>query len=663
MPEPSQKHLQKRFHFLFGAKHMFAEKRISIRKEVFFLGLTFAGIALVFFGILFFASFGLTSIQRAKESMQETNVKASLITEGIFKEAYNTVEILSSVPGIAELSSANSPGAEKALQIYKQTSATNEDIGYIYSGYPDGSLLINDYIPPQGYNATKRPWYKSALKAKPEQSIGLPYRDANTNEWLISQSRAILNSQGEVRNVLAIDVFLDRTNALLEKEKEYSSQQSIVLDQEGKAIIHPDSDMVNQTISHIAERLSGDNGQFTYRGKDRKRWAFYNSIDEVNWYIVTTVERCEVIKPILLRTSVYAFCIALMGMLLAILQSRHFGKRIADPLIALGKNIEEIVENKSKTPLQYTRSNDEIAAIARNIEELTERALQKKTSELRTIIEHSWDGIIVVDKNRKVIYTNSRFKEMWNLPADIDFTAKDEPPVQYVMDQLEDPESFLSKVNAFYASPQHDWDTVKLTDGRIFELVATPIINEGLINGILWTFRDITERKLAEENLQRMASTDSLTGLFNRQYFETELSRSLALIKRYGTNISLVMLDIDHFKEVNDTYGHDVGDKVLVEFAKRSKNILRKPDILVRWGGEEFIIILPETDVTAAGEAAERLRQNIMSEPFFHVGKVTVSLGVTGILFSDTKDSLLRRLDHALYESKRLGRNRLTTKF
>ena len=642
---------------------MFAEKRISIRKEVFFLGLTFAGIALVFFGILFFASFGLTSIQRAKESMQETNVKASLITEGIFKEAYNTVEILSSVPGIAELSSANSPGAEKALQIYKQTSATNEDIGYIYSGYPDGSLLINDYIPPQGYNATKRPWYKSALKAKPEQSIGLPYRDANTNEWLISQSRAILNSQGEVRNVLAIDVFLDRTNALLEKEKEYSSQQSIVLDQEGKAIIHPDSDMVNQTISHIAERLSGDNGQFTYRGKDRKRWAFYNSIDEVNWYIVTTVERCEVIKPILLRTSVYAFCIALMGMLLAILQSRHFGKRIADPLIALGKNIEEIVENKSKTPLQYTRSNDEIAAIARNIEELTERALQKKTSELRTIIEHSWDGIIVVDKNRKVIYTNSRFKEMWNLPADIDFTAKDEPPVQYVMDQLEDPESFLSKVNAFYASPQHDWDTVKLTDGRIFELVATPIINEGLINGILWTFRDITERKLAEENLQRMASTDSLTGLFNRQYFETELSRSLALIKRYGTNISLVMLDIDHFKEVNDTYGHDVGDKVLVEFAKRSKNILRKPDILVRWGGEEFIIILPETDVTAAGEAAERLRQNIMSEPFFHVGKVTVSLGVTGILFSDTKDSLLRRLDHALYESKRLGRNRLTTKF
>ena len=638
-------------------------KRLSIRKEVFYLGVTFAGITLIFFGILFFASFGITSIQRAKESMQETNIKASLITQGIFQKAYNTVEILSSVPGISELTSADSPGAETALQIYKQTSATDEDIGYIYSGYPDGSLLINDYTPPQGYNATRRPWYISAARAKPAQSFGLPYREANTNEWLISQSKAILNSQGEVKGVLAIDVFLDRTNQLLENEKEYPSQQSIVLDQEGKAIIHPDSNMMNQTITHISENLSGENGHFSSQTENRKKWVFYNTIDEVNWYIVTIVDRSEVINPILLRTTVYAFCIALLGMLLAILQSRYFGKRIADPLISLGKSIESIVENRSKTSLQYTSSNDEIASIASNIEELTERALQKKTSELKTIIEHSWDGIIVVDKNRKVIYINSRFKEMWNLPAESNFTAEDKHPVQHVMDKLEHPQEFLNKVNAFYASPQHDWDTVKLTDGKIFEWVVCPITNEGLVNGILWTFRDITEKKRAEEKLQRLASTDSLTGLFNRQHCETELAKALAYIKRYGTNISLVMLDIDHFKEVNDKYGHDVGDNVLVEFGKRSKAILREPDILVRWGGEELIIILPETDVNAAGETAERLRQHIMSEPFFHVGKITVSLGVTGIILSDTKDSVLKRVDDALYESKRLGRNRVTTNF
>jgi PAS domain S-box-containing protein len=511
---------------------MFDKKRLSIRKEVFYSGLTFAGIALISFGILFFVSFGITSIQRAKESMQETNIKASLITEGIFKKAYHTVEILSNVPEIADLTSSDSPGAETALQVYSRASSTNEDIGFIYSGYPDGSLLINGYTPPEDYNATERPWYSSALKSKPEQSIGLPYRDANTNEWLISQSKAQLNPQGEVKGVLAIDVFLDRTNALLQEEKEYPSQQSIVLDQEGKAIIHPESNMINHAITHIAERLAGEQGQFSYQGENGKRWAFYNTVEEVNWNIVTTVERSEIINPILLRTFVYAMFIALIGMLLAILQSWYFGKRIADPLIALGNSVEEIVQGKSKTSLQYIRSNDEIATIASNIQELTERALQKKTNELRTIIEHSWDGLLVVDNNRKVIYINSRFKEMWQLPADIVHTAEDEHLIQYVLDQLEDPQDFFNKVNDLYAYPRYDWDTVMLKDGRIFERLAGPITNEGMVNGILWSFRDITEKKLAEDQLRE-----------NKHQFQNTLESLKELV---------IQIDTDYVIKVNN---------------------------------------------------------------------------------------------------------------
>lgn len=242
-------------------------------------------------------------------------------------------------------------------------------------------------------------------------------------------------------------------------------------------------------------------------------------------------------------------------------------------------------------------------------------------------------------------------------------TREDHRLIQFVLDQLEDPQDFSDKVNALYASPRYDRDTVMLKDGRIFERLTGPITNEGMVNGIIWTFRDITEKKLAEEKLQRMATIDSLTGLFNRQYFETELTKTLSYMRRYGTDTSLIMLDVDHFKAVNDKYGHDVGDKVLVGLAQQSKTILREPDILARWGGEEFIFILPETGVKAAGEAAERLRHYIMSESFFQVGKITVSLGVTGILLTDTKDSLLKRVDDALYESKRLGRNRVAIKF
>jgi diguanylate cyclase (GGDEF)-like protein len=638
---------------------MFLKKHLSIRKEVLYSGLVFSGAALVVFGALFFASFGITSIERAKDSLRETNIKAGLITEAIFKEIYNTVEILASVPEIADLTSAGGPGAGTALKVYIQASATNEDIGYIYSGYQDGSLLIHDYIPPEGYNSTKRPWYISALKEKPGQSFGLPYREASTNEWLISQSKALLDSQGEVKGVLAIDVFLNRTNALLEKEKKYFSQQSFALGQEGNAIIHPESDMIGQTITQIAQRLAGEQGQFSFQGENGKRWAFYNTIDKVDWTVITTVECSEVINPILLRTSVYAVFIALIAMSLAMLQSWYFGRRIADPLIALGKRVSEIVESKPRTEAKYDKSNHEIATIAGNIEELTQRALQRKANELMTIIASSWDGILVVDKNRKVIYINSRFQKMWKLPSDIIATREDERLIQYVLDQLKSPEAFYDKVNELYVSGWDDWDTIMLKDGRIFELLSCPIINEGSVNGTFWSFRDVTEKKLAEEKLQKMATIDSLTGLFNRQSFETELTQTLAHIRRYGRHTSLVMFDVDHFKVIYDNYGHAAGDEVLKELAERSKAVLREADFLVRWGGEEFIVILPETDARAAGEATERLRRHMETEPFFSVGRITISLGVTGILPTDTKDSLLKRLDDALYESKRLGRNRL----
>lgn len=271
-----------------------------------------------------------------------------------------------------------------------------------------------------------------------------------------------------------------------------------------------------------------------------------------------------------------------------------------------------------------------------------------------------------MDSSRKVIYINFRFREMWKLPADIAATAEDDQLFQYALNQLMYPGVFYKKVNDLYASPRDERDTILLKDGRIFEILSCPIINEAMVNGILWTFRDITEKKLAEDMLftmlKRKVTIDSLTGLFNRQYFETAIAKALAHIKRYGTDTSLIMLDVDHFKAVNDNYGHDVGDKVLVELAKRCKTILRESDILARWGGEEFFIILPETDARAAGEAAEKLRYRIMSEPFVQVGKVTISLGVTGILSTDSKDSLLKRIDDALYESKHLGRNRVVVK-
>jgi diguanylate cyclase (GGDEF)-like protein/PAS domain S-box-containing protein len=160
------------------------------------------------------------------------------------------------------------------------------------------------------------------------------------------------------------------------------------------------------------------------------------------------------------------------------------------------------------------------------------------------------------------------------------------------------------------------------------------------------------QKRLAQE-----AITDHLTGIYNRQYFDAELEKAVSRHHRYGSEISLVLFDIDHFKAVNDTFGHYVGDRVLVALTERVGATLRGADTLARWGGEEFVILLPDTALAEASAMAERVRRCIEADPFPHVGPVTISLGVTAINGDEDADQLFKRLDTALYEAKQAGRN------
>ena len=170
---------------------------------------------------------------------------------------------------------------------------------------------------------------------------------------------------------------------------------------------------------------------------------------------------------------------------------------------------------------------------------------------------------------------------------------------------------------------------------------------------------DITQRKLAEEELYLLATTDSLTGIANRREFSTILAREVELAKRYGTPVSLAMYDLDYFKLVNDTFGHEAGDHVLQAVTSLVKKNIRAPDIVARWGGEEFMLLMPQSDMGAASNVAEKLRLAIAEHDFDKVGKLTVSFGVTAFELEDDKNSLLKRVDDALYRAKEHGRNRV----
>ncbi len=163
----------------------------------------------------------------------------------------------------------------------------------------------------------------------------------------------------------------------------------------------------------------------------------------------------------------------------------------------------------------------------------------------------------------------------------------------------------------------------------------------------------------SQAKLAWLATRDALTGSLNRRAFDERLPAEMERARRYGTALSLVMLDIDRFKEVNDRLGHKAGDAVLVALTALANADLREPDALVRWGGEEFMVIAPHTDLQGARELAERLRLRVAQADFAEAGRITCSFGAAQLREGDSADSLVVRADDALYRAKAGGRDRV----
>ena len=194
------------------------------------------------------------------------------------------------------------------------------------------------------------------------------------------------------------------------------------------------------------------------------------------------------------------------------------------------------------------------------------------------------------------------------------------------------------------------------------DVTIVPILGaDGEIVEFIYIGHDVTELVDGTERLKRLSATDILTQIYNRMAFNDFLDAELQRTQRYKTGISLIMFDIDHFKVVNDTYGHLAGDEALKALVKVVQLSIRKVDILARWGGEEFMILAPEATLEAAQELAERLRKAIEIHDFSLTEKITVSLGVTTYRDQDSADSIIKRVDNALYRAKDKGRNRVET--
>ena len=237
----------------------------------------------------------------------------------------------------------------------------------------------------------------------------------------------------------------------------------------------------------------------------------------------------------------------------------------------------------------------------------------------------------------------------------------------------------IDKKISMFKSGKHDkafyknlWDTIlsgdtfkdvfinRKKDKSLFyeEETITPIMDENnQVQYFVATSHDITKRVQMEKELHKLATIDSLTCTYNRHKITEELEIEIARVSRYDGVFSIMMFDIDHFKKINDTYGHDVGDSVLIELCDLVSKLIRESDRFGRWGGEEFMIISPNIEKEKVILLANKLKEAIATHIFKDVKQVTVSVGVTCYAKGDSKESILKRADDLLYAAKDAGRN------
>lgn len=294
----------------------------------------------------------------------------------------------------------------------------------------------------------------------------------------------------------------------------------------------------------------------------------------------------------------------------------------------------------------------------------TMKALEKSYRELETIFSNSMVGILMVKDNRIVHRVNQRFLDITGYKNLHDIVGLS------VEDFHVSHEHFVHFGENYYNNLiNHEMIAVdyqfKKKDGAIIWVTIAgkaidPNSPPNLDEGVVWTLTDITEKKKDEERLTKMAETDELTSLYNRRYFMKVFSEEVHRYQQLKIDFSVLLIDLDYFKLVNDVYGHDIGDQVLKEFATICRNNLRSTDIIGRLGGEEFGIILPGSSLQIAYEISEKLRNNIASHPWRIKNKITISCGIAStseIKEREQLNQLIKMADEKLYIAKEKGRN------
>ena len=341
-----------------------------------------------------------------------------------------------------------------------------------------------------------------------------------------------------------------------------------------------------------------------------------------------------------------------------------------------GEDGEAAVVQLSAEDIQARKETEykllETVAELRRAQALREHYLVRSNDErqrLAALLNLIRLGILFIDNDRRVLYANRAMLEIWGYPPDTNLVGTREAVLKRTTAPLlAEPDAFLAHLDDVVGSrrPVSEPFEIRFRDGRIVTDRSAVVVGGQRPHGIgrVWIYEDITATRRVSEQLVALAERDPLTNLYNRRRFHEELERMLADATRRNRRVGLVAVDLDGFKPINDTFGHQAGDAVLVGFADGVRRIVRRNEMFFRVGGDEFALLVPDADTHGLSELAARLREGIAGLRFeFGERRVSVTASIGMATFPDNADGaegLIAAADEAMYRSKSEGRNRWT---
>ena len=341
----------------------------------------------------------------------------------------------------------------------------------------------------------------------------------------------------------------------------------------------------------------------------------------------------------------------------------HFDKLLSDTRVCTADGRVLFVE-RSIAPLpgggDGRPSHALVTLLDRSREQRAEAEREQTVAELQATLESTADGILVIDLAGRVRAFNRRFAQIWALPDHLLAERNDAAIQAWMLRSVIDPEAYERRLAAVQqATLLASTERILLHSGQVIERVTRPLWARGRPNGRVYSFRDLTDRLAAEERIEELAVTDGLTGLPNRRQLSERVAAAALQSRREGESFALLVVDLDRFRQINDSLGHDVGDRVLVELAERIQGCMRQRDVLARIGGDQYALLVHGADAGAA-EATARRVLNVVAQPCSIDGSkftITCSIGVALCpLHGQTIDDLVRHAEAAMRAVKAAGR-------